>query len=144
MATALDMIQHDQQLQDYWVRRVFAAIIDAVLVLTPVYVFMGILALAGGHLWWAGGIISGFVWFAYSILFEIAIGATIGKILLGLKVVSTRGKLDGEQVVLRNLTKIFALLLVLDMLLAFVTETNDPHQRYMDRMANTALVMEGN
>jgi len=142
MATAFDMIQHDNALQDYWVKRVFAAIVDAILVLTPVYVFMGLLAIAGGHLWWAGGLASGFVWFAYSTIFEIATGATIGKMLLGLKVVSVQGRLDAGQVVLRNLTKIFALLIIVDMLMAFLTETTDPRQRYMDRMAKTALVMD--
>jgi len=144
MATALDLIEHDAALRDYWIKRCFASVIDAILVLTPVYVFMGLLALAGGDLWWMGGVGSGFVWFAYSTFFEVAMGATIGKMLTGMKVVSTEGRLDPSQVVMRNITKIFALLIVFDMVIAFVTETTDPHQRYMDRMAKTALVFESN
>jgi len=140
-ANALDMMQHDQKLQDYWVKRFFASLVDVILILTPVYVFSGLLSLFGGHLWYTGGIISGFVWFLYSAFFEMGAGGTIGKMLLGMRVVSLQGRLELVQAIMRNVTKVFALLLVIDMLLTFLMETADPRQRYMDRMAKTALVL---
>jgi len=142
MVIAFDQIQHDKALQDYWVKRCFAAVIDAILILTPVYVLLGLMFVMSGSLMAMGGIILGFVWFLYSAFFEIGVGATIGKMLLGFKVVSTEGKLEPSQLIVRNVTKVFALLVVLDMLLAFLTETTDPRQRYVDRMAKTVLDFE--
>lgn len=141
MPDAFDQIQHDQALQDYWMKRIFASIIDVILVLTPVYILMGLLLFMGNNLWFNGGIVSGFVWFVYSVFFEIGAGATIGKMLLGMKVISVDGKkLEPDQLITRNITKLFALLIVVDLILAFFTETTDPRQRYMDRVAKTALV----
>jgi uncharacterized RDD family membrane protein YckC len=142
MVIAFDQIQHDQALQDYWVKRGFAALIDVILILTPVYVLLGLVFVMGGSFMAMGGIVLGFVWFLYSAFFEMGVGATIGKMLLGFRVVSIEGKLEPSQLMVRNVTKVFALLAVVDMLLAFLTETSDPRQRYMDRMAKTVLVFE--
>ncbi len=140
MTSALDLIQHDQALQDYWVKRFLASLIDVILVLAPVYVVMGMFMMMGASLWYMGGFASGVIWFLYSVLFEVAAGGTIGKMLFGMKVISTEGKLEPVQVVIKNASKVVAVFIILDVLLGFLIDTNDPRQRLMDRVAKTALV----
>ena len=140
MTDAFELIQHDKELQDYWSKRIVASIIDVILVLTPVYMVMGLLFSIGNSLWYNGGLVSGFVWFLYSVFFEIGAKGTIGKLFFGMRVIPTEGNPDPMQIIIRNLTKIFALLIVFDLIAAFFTETNDPRQRFMDRIAKTAVV----
>ena len=140
MTTAFDQIQQNDALQDLWIKRVLAAFIDAILVFAPVYVVMGLFMMMGASLWYMGGFASGVIWFLYSFLFEAAAGGSIGKLLFGMKVVSVQGKLDPVQLLIRNVTKLLAVLMVIDVFIAMITDANDPRQRLMDRVANTTLV----
>lgn len=142
MTTAFDLIMHDKALQDYWAKRFVATIIDVVIVLAPVYIIMILLGWMHGIPWYTGGVVSGFVWFLYSAFFEYAAGVTVGKSLLGFKVLSTTGRLELSQTMERNITKVFFLFLLVDLILAFLIETTDPHQRYMDKLAKTVLSVE--
>ena len=142
MTIAFDQIQHDQALQDLWVKRVLAALVDAVLVFAPVYVTMGVFMMMGASLWYMGGFASGVIWFLYSFLFETAAGGSIGKLLFGMRVVSVEGKLEPIQLLIRNATKLVAVLMVIDVFIAMITDANDPRQRLMDRIAGTTLVFQ--
>lgn len=142
MTTAFDLIQHDDALQDLWVKRVLASVIDAILVFAPVYVVMGIFISLGASLWYMGGFASGVVWFLYSFLFEAAAGGSIGKLMFGMKVVSVEGKMEPLQLLIRNATKLVAVLMVIDVFLAMITDAKDPRQRIMDRIAGTTLIFQ--
>jgi len=142
MTTGFDLIEHDQALQDFWVKRVLASLVDVILVLAPVYVVMGIFMMLGASLWYMGGFTSGVVWFLYSAIFEMAAGGTIGKLLFGMKVVSTEGKLEPVQLIIKNVSKLLAVFVVLDVLFALLTDATDGRQRFLDRVAKTTIAFE--
>lgn len=135
--TLLDMLSHYEGLQIHWAKRFVALLFDAILVMIPVYVFMVFLSLMTGIFWFMGA--GGFFLFLYSAFFEYATGATIGKAILGLKVSSTKGKLELPDTIIRNITKIYSLFLLLEFILTLVLETTDAHQRYLDKLAKTTV-----
>lgn len=138
-ATLLDYLSHYQGLQYHWVGRFVAFVIDAILVMVPVYVFLIFLGwLFGGFLGFVG--LGGVILFLYSALFEYRWGATIGKMVMGLKVVSIEGKLELPNAMIRNITKIYVLLLLIEFIVTLVVETTDAHQRYLDKLAKTTVV----
>jgi len=81
----------------------------------------------------------GLLYILYFPIAETMYGATIGKRLLGLKVVTkTGGKLSFEKAFIRNISKIHQVLLLLDLIGGLITST-DLHQKYSDRIANTTV-----
>jgi uncharacterized RDD family membrane protein YckC len=139
-ATLLDYLSHYQGLQYHWVRRFVALVFDAIFVLLPVYVF---LIFVSWMFWGFFGFLGfgGIALFLYSAFFEYAFGGTIGKMILGLRVVSTQGgKLQLEAALVRNITKIYSLLLLLEFVITLVVETTDAHQRYLDKLARTTVI----
>ncbi|MEM2838697.1 MAG: RDD family protein [Thermoplasmata archaeon] len=144
MTTGFDQIGQDPKLQMHWVYRLFAALIDVVLVFVPIYIIMLILSLTQGLHWFMFGVIMGFFWMCYSAVFEETKGATVGKQLFGLKVVSLDGRIQTYQAMMRNLTKIFGAFLLIDVLLGLVVDTADARQKYSDRVARTTVVSERN
>jgi len=77
----------------------------------------------------------------YFIIMEITMGATIGKKILGLEVQMTNGsKVTLDKSFIRNISKLFGILLFLDWLVAVVTPGPDPRQKYTDRVAGTTVV----
>jgi len=143
MATGFDLIVQDSDMQKQWLSRIFAAIIDVIIVLLPVYIIMVLVGWMAGLAWFMGAIVSGFIWFAYSAILEYSDGATIGKKLLGLRVVSVQGnRLEMYETMMRNLTKVFFAFLIADFLLALLLETTDPRQKFTDRIAKTTVITE--
>ncbi len=66
-------------------------------------------------------------------------GTTIGKSLLGLKVVTTSDeKISIEKALIRNISKIHPVLPLFDVIGGVITST-DLHQKYSDRIANTTV-----
>lgn len=138
-ATLLDYLSHYQGLQYHWVRRFVALVFDVIFVLLPVYVILTLASwMLGGFLGFFG--IGGVVLWLYSAFFEYSMGGTIGKLILGLKVVSTKGKLDLSDAVVRNITKIYPLLLLIEFVITLVVETTDAHQRYLDKLSKTTVI----
>src|SRR5512136_1427335 len=89
-ATLLDYLSHYQGLQYHWVKRFVALLLDAIFVLLPVYVVLVFLSwMLGGFLGFLG--LGGIVLFLYSAFFEYLWGGTIGKMIMGLRVVSIQG-----------------------------------------------------
>lgn len=142
MVKALDLIGDNSQLQGHWVRRIVAAIIDGFIMFVIWIVIGAIIAIASVFI--PGGLLilplfSGLLWVLYSAVLEGMGGATIGKRVLNLQVVSIEGPMDFIKAGIRNISKIYWLLLLIDWLVGFVTE-GDPRQRFMDRIAGTSVV----
>jgi len=66
------------------------------------------------------------------------VGGTIGKKLLSIRVVALDGNLDLVHTIIRNLSKVYWLLFLFDLLLGAATH-GDPRQRYFDRLARTTV-----
>jgi uncharacterized RDD family membrane protein YckC/ribosomal protein S27AE len=134
--SALNLIGNEP-LQQHWVKRFLAALIDWV-----IFVVIGI-ALAifllpfywvtGGWWWGPTAWIGGLLWVLYAFFLEMTNGATLGKQLLGLRVVTMDGqKINATQALVRNVSKIYSLLWFLDWLVGFAMD-GDPRQKFTDR-----------
>lgn len=148
----------DRKLQDFWIRRVIAFIIDSILISIIVYivevVIFGLVALATstnfGVPWWATTslsfpLFSGLPLFLYSAITESTYGFTLGKRLMYLKVADSEGKKPNlNRAFLRNVTKIYWLAILLDVVIALAMSNRDPVHRYLDSYAGTTVVSEGN
>lgn len=152
MSTGFETIGKDQQLQDHWIRRLVAFIIDmiivsliiAVLIIMPLF----LLTLKTGLPWYVFNPFS-FPFFAgilsvlYFSLLEAYYGWTFGKHIMNLRTV----KLDEQKpsldlAFLRNVSKIYWILVLLDTVIALATP-GDPHQKMTDRVAGTTVVSKG-
>src|SRR5437667_5921567 len=135
MPSAIDLIGHNPALQEPWLRRFLAFVIDAIIVFAIGFIFaipFSILAWA----WYLIGLYWGLIWFAYSMFLETIFHATIGKRLVSLRVVAIDGNLDVLHALLRNLSKIFGIVFILDIRVGGVTQGH-PRQRSLDRIART-------
>src|SRR5512137_2189679 len=104
MPTAFDLIGHNAALQEHWIRRLIAAVIDGILLAIVLFIFNFALSVfLWGFLLWP--LLAGVVWWLYSIVFEGTIGATIGKKLVSLQVVAVDGLMDLPRAMIRNVTK---------------------------------------
>jgi len=152
--TGYRRIFYSRKLQDYWIRRLVAFIIDVVITSIAVYILeliiFGIVAVstsaAFGLPWWTTNSVtfsfySGLALWLYSALSESAYGFTLGKRIMYLKVVSKEGKKPAlNRAFLRNVTKIHWLAILLDTVVALAMSNRDPTHRYLDSYAGTAVV----
>ncbi len=137
MPTAVDLIGHNPALQEHWLRRLLAMVIDVILVgLVTFFLNFPFAIFATGIFLWP--FLFGIVWWLYSALFEGAIGGTVGKKLVALHVVAIDGNMDFARAFIRNISKIHPIFILLDFLFGAVTE-GDPRQRFMDRIARTSV-----
>jgi uncharacterized RDD family membrane protein YckC len=139
MVTGFDYLSRDKALQEHWLRRFVAVLIDWIIIWLPVSIFMNIL----GFLWHGFVVISveSVLFFLYCALFDYMIGGTVGKMLLKLKAVSVTGKMDSAQALLRNVSKVFAPVLLIDWILGMATDTGDPRQKFTDHLARTSVIL---
>jgi uncharacterized RDD family membrane protein YckC len=139
MVTGFDYLSRDKALQEHWLRRFVAILIDWIIIWLPVSIFMNIL----GFLWHGFVVISveSVLFFLYCALFDYMIGGTVGKMLLKLKAVSVTGKMDSAQALLRNVSKVFAPVLLIDWILGMATDTGDPRQKFTDHLARTSVIL---
>lgn len=135
---------------NHWLLRLLAYIIDTVIIAVIVGVIwnFALLALIATNNFWLG---IGFYWVTfpfligiievfYFVVLEIWIGATLGKKLLGFHVQMENGdKITASKSFMRNISKIYWPLLLLDWLLGVVTEGSDRRQKYSDRLAKTTV-----
>jgi len=142
MTTGLDIIMNNKPLQEHWFRRIVAIIIDSVIFLVIFSILSSMMALFAPLLWVVQLSLSWVILFIYSGIMEGTMGATIGKSVMKLKVVSLKGQLTMSKAFLRNVSKINGLLLFVDLLAGLATE-GDPRQRYLDRMMETTVVEVG-
>ncbi len=143
MANTIDLIQRDKKLQEHWLRRVVAFIIDYIIIAIIVWVFsiflFSFLFIFIPYFWWfTGWLIAGGILLLYAGIFEGIRGATFGKELLKMRVINRNGKMDIEKGLMRNISKIFWFFLLLDLIIALITD-GEPKQRYLDRITNTTV-----
>ena len=136
--------------QNYWFRRFVAFVIDAfivgvILVVIAVAVAIPSFALsgtAGVTSFFAGAfaIVAGVILFLYFIVAEVTRGATIGKRAMHLKVVGPKGgNPTFAQSLVRNVSKIYWVLLLLDVVIGLAT-SKQYNQKYSDKLAGTSVV----
>jgi uncharacterized RDD family membrane protein YckC len=129
-------------------RRFVATLVDLILFLI---VFV-VVAVVSGHAQASGGSVSAsltgapalildILFFLYYIVLEAVLGATLGKLLLGLRVVNVDGSRIGWGAsIIRNLLRIIDVLPFFYLLGAILIWTSPQRQRLGDRVAKTVVV----
>jgi uncharacterized RDD family membrane protein YckC len=156
MDRRFDVILATSALQNLWIRRVIAFVVDSLillLVFAVIYAVLAIVLLVPALVFnfnLFGGLFSGFsivfglliVW-GYYTAFEGSISATIGKRFMDLRVRQVHGEMSYTKAFVRNFTKawipLFAFLFLLDLIIGFATK-GDPRQRFSDVVADTVVV----
>jgi uncharacterized RDD family membrane protein YckC/predicted nucleic acid-binding Zn ribbon protein len=147
--TVIERFEHDTLLQELWIRRLIAYVIDSIIVGIGTFL---VLAIAMFPIFIANpstvfNLLSfpfamGIVFLLYFPIGEALFGGTFGKNFLGLKVVvKSGGRLSLEKAFIRNISKIHPVLLVLDVVGGLIT-SNDLHQKYSDRIVNTTVAID--
>jgi len=145
MSTAFEKIGTDRQLQDHWIRRLIAGLIDGIILaivswIISIIIALPALLLGGVFLFGAFSFLSGLLFFLYASFMESNRGTTIGKQIMNLKVTTMEGNLASlDRALIRNVSKIYWLLWLVDTLLGMATG-GDPRQKYSDRFAGTTVV----
>jgi uncharacterized RDD family membrane protein YckC len=135
---------------NHWLYRFIALIIDSIIIAIPVYIIWNFVffSLLFSGAWWLLGFGSwlllpfflGIIEVFYFVILDVSWGATIGKRILGLQVqMENGGKVDFGKAFIRNISKIYWLLLLLDLLIGVATPGRDRRQKYSDRMAGTTV-----
>ncbi len=139
MVTGFDYLSRDKALQEHWLRRFVAVLIDWVIIYVPVSIFLGII----GYGWLGVVVISieSVLFFFYCSVFDYYIGGTLGKMLLHLKSVAITGKMNMAQALMRNVTKVFVPLLLIDWIIGMAIDTNDPRQKWTDQLARASVIL---
>jgi hypothetical protein len=184
-ATGLDRIGKDSRLQELWVRRLVAFIVDTVIlyvatfILAVIFVIPLVLgsvfsSLTSGFnflpgIYWGslfgfgfGSLLAGILYVLYYTIADHLWGGTLGKHVVGLRVLRAQSGYESvtrafsqasqagggsgatayptfEQAFMRNISKIYWLLVLLDALGGLATR-GDPAQKYSDRYARTTVV----
>ena len=144
--TVVARFERDPYLQDHWIKRLIAYIIDSIIVGAAAAILFAIalFPMFIGNPFAFVNVFSfpfamGLLYILYFPIAETMYGATMGKRLLSLKVVTkTGGKPSFGQAFIRNISKIHQVLLLLDLIGGLITST-DLHQKYTDRIANTTV-----
>src|SRR5215471_1992017 len=147
--SGMDTLTKDRSAQDYWIRRLIAFIVDAIIVFVPLAIITAIAAFFvafGGFAFYAiffGGVLSllwSFLFILYFTFTESMWGASFGKRFFKFKVVSkTNANPTIGEAFIRNLSKIYWLLLLLDVIIGLAL-TKGYQQKYSDQFAGTRVV----
>jgi uncharacterized RDD family membrane protein YckC len=136
---------------NHWILRLIALVIDSVIMGIIVWILMSFVLVSllfSGAFWLGWGyplvfpLVLGILEVLYFVVMELAFGgATFGKKILGLQVQMTDGaRITFDKSLIRNISKIYWLLLLLDWLIGIVTPGADRKQKYTDRIAGTTVV----
>ncbi len=148
--SGVDAVMKESSAQIYWVRRVIAYVIDWVIVyfvvgLLVILTATSFLVLSGPGVFVAvlAGVFSflaGVILVLYFVAFEVLAGASIGKRVMGLKVVASGGRTpDVTEALVRNVSKIYWLLLILDVIVGLAVSKGYT-QKYTDKLMSTSVV----
>jgi uncharacterized RDD family membrane protein YckC len=152
MSTGFEKIGSDSRLQDHWIRRLVAFIIDSIIAFIATMIIAVIISIPfiimAAATGWTGYIFNPFIvpFFVgilsvlYFALLESWYGWTFGKKIMNLKTV----KLDGQKppldaAFIRNISKIYWILVLIDVIIGLATP-GDPNQKVSDRFAGTTVV----
>ena len=146
--SGIDALTKDSQAQQQWVKRFVAFIIDAIIVFIPLVILTVIVSIfiALGGIFSVGLLLGGVISIFWSLLFvlyfavtESMWGASFGKRFMTLKVVNkTGGKPTIVEGLIRNISKIYWLLLLLDIIVGLAV-TKGYQQKYTDQIAGTRV-----
>lgn len=139
MTTGIDELMRSPAAQEFWLRRLIATIVDYAILFFPIY---SVGAIAWALPMWsvAPWLVGGALVVVYSAVFEAELGYTIGKRLMNLEVVPLDMRpYDIRRAIVRNLSKIYPGVLLLDVVLAFLME-NRPNMRYLDATTQCEVV----
>jgi uncharacterized RDD family membrane protein YckC len=151
MSTQYGSTGQQVDMGNHWLLRLVAIIIDSIIWSIVAYIIIWVLFFRPGAGWvaWYGfgswlilPFIMGIFWVIYSAVLEGGSWqATLGKKVMGLKVQMLDGsKAPMGKTFIRNLSKIYGLILLIDWLIGIATPGPDPRQRYFDRIAGTTVV----
>jgi uncharacterized RDD family membrane protein YckC len=137
MVTGFDIIGTDKHLQEHWIRRIVAYIIDIIIVALAIWFVFLFIGIKG---WIEYGLFSGLIFLLYCVVLEATSNKTIGKAILSLEVSATSGLMDFYKAFVRNISKaLWYIFPALDLILGLATE-GDPRQRFLDRVAGTTVI----
>lgn len=129
-------------MQNFWGRRFLALIIDIIIVTLALWIISAVIypLIAMTKLfmvlnYWL--VLAAFIIMGYFTYMEGKDGATLGKILMRIKVNSTDGNMNYKKAFLRSLSKILWIPLVLDLILGFIF--GDNNDRFLDGVSKTAV-----
>jgi len=152
MSTQYGSPQPAQQedMGNHWLLRIVAAIIDGIPWTIVAWLVIWVIMFRPGVAWiaWYGfswliiPLFLGIFWVLYSAALEASSWrATLGKKVMGLQVQMLDGsKAPFGKTFIRNISKIYGLILLIDWIIGVATHGPDPRQRYFDRNAGTTVV----
>ena len=136
--TGLENLARDMGAQGYWLRRLIAVLIDWGLCL-------GALAVSGvepfGFKLFTATVLAGFVLYAYTVLTEYFTGQTLGKIVMGLRVVGVGTKVDLSRLLMREASKLNPVLMLIDAIAGVLLERSG-RRRYLEVLSDTTQLVE--
>jgi len=147
--SGFETLTKDQKAQEYWLWRFVAFVVDAIIVYAVLAILTALIALpallTGGFGFF--GVIFGGIAFLWGIVFvlyfmftEASSGASLGKRLFNLKVVSkTNSNPTYGEALVRNISKIYWLLLLLDVIVGLAI-SRDYREKYADHLMGTKVV----
>ena len=145
MTTGFEKISRDTRLQDHWIKRLVAFIIDSIIVFVSTLILAAIFTIPLiGWPWYmfhplASPFFVGLLSVLYFSFLESYYGWTYGKRIMNL----TTGKLRGEKppldaTFIRNISKIYWIFVLIDVIVGLASP-GDPHQKASDRIAGTTV-----
>jgi uncharacterized RDD family membrane protein YckC len=144
--SAFDKIGSDRLLQDHWLRRLIAGIIDWIIIWVITAIILALAAVPALVLgvvpavFSASSLLHGVLFFLYAWFMEFSLGATLGKQIMNLKVTTLQGALPSpDKALLINISKINLVLWLVDTLVGMALP-GDPHQKYSDRWMRITVV----
>jgi len=144
-STAFEKIGTDRYLQDHWLRRLLAGIIDSIIIMIvtgiiDIFITLPILLPGDPFFFRSFDLLQGLLFFLYAAFLELTWGTTIGKQIMNLKVTTTDARMPTfDRTLIRDISKIHRLLWLIDTVVGMAT-TGDPHQKISDRFAGTTVV----
>jgi uncharacterized RDD family membrane protein YckC len=149
--SGIDALMKDRKAQEYWFRRFIALVVDAVIVFIILAIITAVAALPfllfnrfAPFTWFFGtfSALWGLILVFYFAISESTSGASFGKRVFNLRVVSKRGSTPTlAEAFVRNLSKIYWLLLLLDVIVGLAVSKNY-QQKYSDQFVGTAVISE--
>ncbi len=146
--SGMETLTKDQKAQQYWVERLVAFVVDAIVVFIVLAIIAAAIAIPfvltgtfAPMAFFFGGlaILGGIIFVLYFTFTESMGGASLGKRLFHLKVVSKSGSNPtiGEAFI-RNISKIYWLLLLLDVIVGLAL-SKGYQQKYSDHVMGTSV-----
>jgi uncharacterized RDD family membrane protein YckC len=148
--SGVDAVMKESSAQIYWVRRVIAFVIDALIVYFAVGLLVIlaaasflVLSVPGVFVAVLGSVFTflvGIILVLYFVAFEVLAGASIGKRVMGLGVVASGDRPPSAvEALVRNVSKLYWLLLILDIVVGLAVSKSYT-QKYTDKLMGTSVV----